>query len=71
MKDETIKEIYEYITKYIKDNNYSPTYEQICVDLGYSMGTVYNAITYLIENDYINRPKWGVMLITEKEYEDD
>lgn len=71
MENRTIYVIYKYIIKYIREHNYSPTYDQISFDLGYSKGTVHNAVAYLIEHNYIDRPKWGVLLVTEREYEDD
>lgn len=50
------KEILEYISSYIDDNRYSPTYDEIKENFGLSaLSTVHEHITELVNKGYIRR----------------
>ncbi|MGI6378754.1 MAG: transcriptional repressor LexA [Patescibacteria group bacterium] len=64
------KEILEYISSYIEDNRYSPTYDEIKDNFGLSaLSTVHEHITELVNKGYIIRDEKsprGIAVIPKK-----
>lgn len=67
-KKQTIRRVYSFIKYHIETKEYSPTYDVIALTLRMSEGNVHNAVDYLVNHDYLKRPKWAVLLLTEKEF---
>lgn len=68
-KKDTIYKIYIFVKDYIETNKFSPTYSHMNEVLKYSEGTISNTINYLVKKGYLKRPKWGVLQLTDKEYD--
>lgn len=68
---ETIYNVYMFIRGFIKENGYSPSYNVMCKKLGYSRGTIYGAVHYLVTERHLKRPKYGALVLTDKPFNEE